>query len=387
MNKKEPYHILLRVETSRASGRNFLKGVANYARFKDDWALECEPIGIEKSFIKFNYSNFDGIITRVWDRKTAQDIIKCCKNTIFFYANEYFPEYTCIYTDHGHIGRIAADHLLERGIKKFAFLGYKNMVWSGERGGAFMKTVSDAGFEASKFEIEFNYRKFDYWSKTKNSSLVKWLEKLPKPVGIFASNDELGRHIIESCKAYGMQIPDQVAVIGVDNDECICDLTYPPLSSIRLNTEQSGFDAAKALDKMFHGEELENKTILTPIMDVIERQSSNILCHDDKTITAAIKYIKVNVKNLIQVTDVANEVCLSRRELLRRFKSTTGLTVYDVIRNEKIKAIEKYLTASNLSISEVAYEFKFSGPEKLSRFFTQNKGVSPKKFRTEAGIT
>jgi LacI family transcriptional regulator len=194
-------------------------------------------------------------------------------------------------------------------------------------------------------------------------------------------DDERGQHITEACKQAGIQIPDEIAVLGVDNDEMTCNLSDPPLSSIALNTEKGGYESAKLMNEMITGKmDLQYDIYVMPTQ-IVERQSTDIASTSDRYIAKALKFIHQNIEKRITVGDVIKQVPLSRRALEMRFQETTGTGVYKYIYNLQIDKFAQKLLDSDKTIFEIAIDSGFDNSKNISRQFKQVKGCTPAEYR------
>jgi LacI family transcriptional regulator len=278
---------------------------------------------------------------------------------------------------------MAAEHLLDRGFQCFAYCGFEDMFGARSRGESFRKRIAEAGFETYSYE-QPRAKVRRSWESEK-SLMADWLKKLPKPVGLMTCTDDRSQDVIEACKIDGLHVPEQVAIIGVDNDEMVCELSTPPLSSITLNTEKAGYEAAELLDKMMAGKKAANEDIIVQPTRIVTRQSTDILAIDDSDVAEAVRFIRQHSREIIQVGDVVDAVALSRRALQQRFKSILGCSVYDEIRRCRIEQIATMLVETHLSIAQVASAFGYPGIEKLSRYFQREKGMTPVAYRKRYG--
>jgi LacI family transcriptional regulator len=277
------------------------------------------------------------------------------------------------------IGEIAAEHFLERGFKHFACCGFDDIHWSRERGDSFCNCIKKAGFSVLRYKQPFSRGRLK-WEKEKKA-LTEWLCGLPRPVAVMACNDDRAENVLEACKDAEIKVPDEIAVLGVDNDDVVCDITEPPLSSIDLNFEKAGFEAAAVLDRWMQGENMANQTIVIQPTRIAVRQSTDILAIDDRDVADAIRFINEHVRNPIQVIDVANSVAVSRRTLEKRFKMATGNSIGAQIRKARTKHIAKLLLETNMSVLEIAYSTGFDGPANFSRYFQKEFHMKPSQYR------
>lgn len=196
-----------------------------------------------------------------------------------------------------------------------------------------------------------------------------------------ACNDDRGRDVIEACKVSRVKVPDEVAVIGVDNDFLLCEFCSPPLSSISLNLEKAGFEAAQLLDDLIKGKKRNPSPIIVEAKAVIPRLSTDVFAVSDKTVLAALNFIYDNCTKPIQVSDVADEVGMNRRSLNRKFKKALKKSVKHEMDQIRIEIISKYLLETDFSISQIGREMGFTGPDHISRFFKNHTEMSCLEYR------
>jgi len=325
---------------------------------------------------------FDGIIMR--DTERTQEIIAMGLPTIVTDLREEFSGSPIIKTDDVTIGKMAAEYLLNRGFRQFAFCGFDNMFWSRDRCQGFGDSITEAGFA-----IQFYKQPKSRIKRLPANELIlmaDWLKSLPKPVGLMACNDDRGRQVIEACKMVGLHVPEQVAIIGVDNDELICDLSSPQLSSIALNLERSGYEAAELLDKLMTGKEKKtNQKILVQPTRIVTRQSTDILAIEDSEVAESVRFIRQRARKMIQVSDVAKVVGVSRRGLERRFRRVLNCSVLDEIRRVRLEQVVRMLVETNQSVGQIALALNYPSIEHISRFFRKEMEMSPLAYRKKYG--
>jgi len=377
--------VLVEIDTSRAYGRSLLAGIAEYSRRNGLWAFcHNEPNcsnDASPSLQQILDWKPDGIITR-----SAETVELLSRHEIpmvvAIHLENTYPGVPRIKGDNGAMGRMAADYLLKLGFHHFAFCGFNRRFWSQERCRAFEKTVAEAGYKTDVFSEQGENPS----SESVQRAMVDWLKTLVKPVAVMVCNDDRGKQLIEAAKIAGVQVPDDVAIIGVDNDEVVCDLCYPALSSIKLDNLQAGYRAAKLLDLMMDGKRPDIEEIVVQPIGIAVRQSTDIYCVPDPQVSQALEYICDHSREMIQVSDVADFVCLSKRALQLRFKNALGYSVHDRIKKEKINRMAELLTDTDMSIIEIALNLGFSNTNHVSRFFRQEKGMSPFAYRKQYAI-
>ena len=281
---------------------------------------------------------------------------------------------------------MAAEHLIDRGLKHFAYCGLDDVLhrhWVQERATAFGSRLADAGYKFDFYKLQV-YRSQIGWEETQKR-LDHWIESIPKPTGIMVCNDLCGVYVQDSCKRLGLRIPEQVAVIGVDNDEMLCDLISFPLTSIALDTVRSGYDAAELLARLMDGEKMDGQQIIVNPTHIVVRQSSDILKIDDQDVSEALQIIQQHANESIQSGEIADLLQISRQALHKRFINVLGRSVHDEIRRVRSDLILKMLVETNQPIERIATKLGFSSIKHLSRYFKAEKGVSPSEYRKEHG--
>ncbi|MDD5011595.1 MAG: DNA-binding transcriptional regulator, partial [Phycisphaerae bacterium] len=294
--------------------------------------------------------------------------------------------------DSYNAGRAAAEHFLERGFRNFAFYSLSNVNWSQERMKGFCDRLKEAGHTAAVYNIKTAGKFSQDWQigRTWMKGLegpLSWLKSLRKPVGLMACDDGVGYDLIEIAGEAGIRIPEDVAIVGMDNDEVLCNSIKPPLSSVEANLEQAGYEAAELLNAMITGsEKIELRPILARVSCVVTRQSSDILAISDPEIAAAVHFIRTYFNSLIQVSDVVAATTLSRRVLEKRFRAILNRSILDEIMRVRIEHISNLLLKSNMSIDRIAASSTFDSTSHMIRAFKQHKGVPPRTFRKIHGV-
>jgi LacI family transcriptional regulator len=376
--------VALTIENSRAFGRELIRGIVRYSRLHGPWVFyrqdlfyverESEPTKLEP----LRKWGPQGIISR--DSRNLEELARW--GIPLFVAVAMEPpsaKRNNIVTNDRAIGRMAAEHLLERGFRHFGYCGFDDICWSYQRGNSFIARIEEAGFKTSLYK-QPKSRANRLWFR-EEAILAEWLRGLPKPVGIMACNDDRGQHITEACANAKLDVPYEVAVIGVDNDDQVCDISYPSLSSVALDIEKAGFRTSELLDRIMSGEKMPPQTVIVQPNRVAMRQSTNIIAVEDKLVSQALTYIHHNAKRLIQVEDVIKDLSVSRRNLHDKFVKTLGRSVYDEIKRVRIDLISQMLIETDLSISDIALSLGYDNTNHIARYFKQKMGISPVDYR------
>ncbi|MCF7864130.1 MAG: DNA-binding transcriptional regulator, partial [Kiritimatiellales bacterium] len=286
--------------------------------------------------------------------------------------------------DEDAVGRMAAEYYLNRKFGNFAFIGNIQHEFSRQRADAFEYALEERGFKCSTMLYPTNIYGMD---KKKRMSIdrrkAKWLEELPKPVAVFACDDWEAFQFIQFCRQHDFRVPEEVAVMGVGNDELLCNISNPPMSSIRTPIERVGYDAAKMLDSILNGQRLPEQKLFLQPSGLVSRQSSDVMHVKDPVVAKALQYIQDHIAEPMKVEDILKQVFVSRTLLERKFRTELGRTPLVEIRRQRVRRARQLLADSNLSISEIADTCGFSSDIRLSTVFKELTGQSPSVFRKE----
>jgi LacI family transcriptional regulator len=375
--------IILLVESSRGSGRALLRGIANYAHHHGPWSFYWEPGGLEKAWPALQHIEADGIILRDI-KKVDEALASGLPAIVIGHGQSEIPDLVNVVTDSHAIGKMGAEHLLQCGFKHFAFCGYSDnllerTVWSEVRGESFRAHIREAGFLAPPQYSLSNTA--EDWPKERRS-LAAWLDSLPKPAGLMACNDDCAQQVVEACKLAGLRVPDQVGVLGADNDEVVCGLTDPPLSSVTINFERAGYDAARALDKLMHGARGVPPRIVAVAPHIVTRRSTDFVATDDVHLARALQFVRDRGRTGISVDEVARAAGLSRRALEKHFRATLGRSILEEIRRVRTDHIARLLVETDLPVAAIAQILGFSDAHHFSRYFRSAKLMSPLRYRS-----
>jgi LacI family transcriptional regulator len=277
------------------------------------------------------------------------------------------------------VANLAAEHFQRRQIRSYAFVGQEETAWSDRRERAFRAQVSARGFDTKVYRHPAQQRDSD-WHPSQ-AILVEWLIGLPKPVGILACNDEKGRQVLESCRLAGLRVPDQVAILGVDNDAVFCELADPPLSSVALDSEAAGYEAAELLDGLMQGTIRKPRRIFVSALTVVARRSTQITAVDDVLVAAAMEFIRQEPARVVSVSDVVKSVGSSRRSLEKHFRKILGRSILDEIQSVRLERAMRLLSETKLQISKIAELAGFGTTNYFVRYFKRHMGETPTDFR------
>jgi LacI family transcriptional regulator len=381
------YKIILMTDFSEEYSKSLLRGIAQYAKEKDSWVFCMMPSSYRetvgsKGILKWAKEwGADGMIGQFYNESDAALIARAGIAVIAQDFKERFKKIPNISGAYFEAGEMGAEYFLKKGFKHFAFYGFSNIVWSRERAEGFEDALTKKGFNVHYFENKKSSSQELWYYKP--SPLSKWLKSLPKPVAIMACDDNQGQHITQACRFAGLRIPEEVAVLGVDNDEMICNLSDPPLSSIKLDAEKGGYDAAALLDKMIRRKLKKSTNILVKPIQVVTRHSTDIYATPDVHIASTLRYIHQNIDGGLNVDQLLKEVPLSRRSLEKRFQQITGFPVYKYIYNLRVEKFAQKLIETNKSVFDIALDIGFEDSKNISRTFKKIKGCTPLEYRKQ----
>ncbi len=382
--------VILLIESSRAFGRGLLRGIAQYANLYGPWLLCMEPEfyrkGGEQSYKWMRDLDADGIIAHTWDNKIIKMIVDSGLPAMICSIQKPISNAYGIVTDEVAVGQMAAEYFLKLGFQRFAYCGFDDMIWSRQRGKNFSKTIAKFSFKTCLYHQpkEKRLRTAD----KEQTVIAKWLRTLPKPIAIMACNDDRSQDVLTACKIADIEVPQEVAILGVDNDELVCGLSYPQISSIATSTERAGYEAARVLDKLMKGQKIakaEKQVAISPL-HVVTRQSTDILAIEDRQVAEAVQFIRKHSKDVILVGDVAEAVGLSRGALQQHFRKVLAHSVHEEIKYARVNQMANMLASTNLSTSQIAQLLGYPYPNNISRCFKQKKGISPSAYRKKFGF-
>ncbi len=375
--RKVPRVILL-IESSRASGRSLLRGIAHYARHRGPWEFYWEPRGLGEVWPRMRALEAQGIILR--DVEGVKDVAALgIPAVVVGHSREAIPGLANVVTDSARVGQLAAEHLFGCGLRHFAYCGEQSTPWSQERGRSFRENLATKGLP-----VAF-YRTTGVKSPQARFALRRWLQSLPRPAGVLAENDDYAQRVMESCKSAGIRVPDEVAVLGVDNDELVCEFAAPPMSSVALDFERAGYESAQVLERLMLHRSVPARPILVVATRVVARQSTDILATDDPAVGRALRFIREHSQKMISVGEVARASGVSRRTLERRFHAVMDRSVLKEIRQRRCERIARLLIETNLSVAQIAEALDFKNQQHVARYFRAEKQATPLHYRKQHG--
>lgn len=381
--RSRTHKVALLVETSKSYGRGILRGINKYVKEHKQWSICLEPRSAEASPPTWlRRWKGHGIIARLADHKIAQVVLRAGLPTINLGPQLPDIDLPCIESNPRSIAQIVARHFLERGFRNFGFCGDKSATddWSTRVANHFRSVLRHAGPHGyCVIERYFGIRPRD-WDK-ELAQLSSWIERLPKPIGIFAINDAIGMRVLEACHVAGAAVPEQVAVLGLENDELVCSMACPPLSSVSTNAEMIGYRAAELLDGLMQGADPPRKVAAVEPISIVTRQSTDVQAHVDEVVAKAMRFIRSWAAEGINVDDVLREVDVSRSSLDRRFKSALGRTPHEEIVRAQLHAAMKLLSETDLNLTQIALKAGFKHAAYMGAVFRRELKMTAGQYR------
>ena len=371
--------ILLLIDYSSDYDRKLLRGLVKYSQEKGPWIFYRLP------FYFLEMHGIEGVLE--WTRKWKPDAIigKLETNTIDFQKELNIPvvllnyhwrstRYSNLTGDYHNEGRIAAQFFKEKLFTEYAFFGFKDVVWSEERMEGFEREVRSFGGNFHSF-MSLTV------SDEMRSELARWLKQLPKPIALFCCDDERALFVSETCQMSGISIPSEISLLGVDNDELMCSISDPPISSIPLQVEEAGYAMAKLIERQILRADKQVFNLKVMPGKIIERASTNRYNIMDENVLVVVKFINENYMTELDTRKLLQLVPLSRRNLETKFKAVMGVSIYQYILNCRCEKLANLLIESDMGLAEAAYEAGFNAYGNISRIFKKHKGLTPSEFR------
>lgn len=368
------------------SAAKILKGVAQYQRGENPWDTYWDNEGLSLEDPSwFESGRWDGVISR----HTNELQVRSCANAgiplVDVNNAQPFADVPNVALDNTAVGRLGGEHFIDRGLRHFAFCGFANLPWSCERCAGFRDALVTIGLSSAIFETVYpNYYAQEVtpgWHSAEIAAIAAWLVSLPKPVGVMACNDFRALDVLRAARDAGLRVPEEVAVLGANNDEARCELAIPPLSSVVTNHLRSGYLAAEALDRLMHGRPLEGLDLCVDPVEVITRHSTDVLAVDDRRVSAAARFIQQNACRGVTVDEVCRHAGIARTQLEEKFRRHFARSPQAEIRRVQLGKIKQLLQDTDLTLNAIADLTGFAHPEYMIVFFKRATGESPGRYR------
>ncbi len=376
--------VALLIETSNSYARGVLRGIIGYKRQDRNWSIFLPELvrgSLPSSWISGWQG--DGIIARIENKAIAKALSHIDVPIVDVSAGRHLPKLPWVETDDSEIASLGFSHLLSIGCEKLAFCGDSRFNWSKWRQQKFESLCKEHGIECISFSKSTKEHRSSW--KLERTRLLKWVSDLPRPIGVMACYDILAQQLLDVCQELEIFVPEQMSVVGVDNDHLLCELSSPSLTSVETDTYATGMEAASLLDRMMAGEKFVDEVTRVKPLRIVVRQSTDTIATEDPEIAKAIKFIRENAHLGILVNDVVNSLSVSRRVFERRFKKAIGRTPLQEIRRVKIESVRKMLLETDLTVGEIALRHGFDNKEYLIVSFKEVMGITPMRYRQSHG--
>jgi LacI family transcriptional regulator len=377
-----PPHVALLIETSRAYGRSILQGVVRYLRGHGLWSVYIQPHGLESPPPRWLKGwHGDGILARINDRKMARAVRQTGLPAVDLRFTVPKLGLPAVGIDNRAVVRLAYQHLSDCGFRQVGFCGLPRgrSVWMDLRRDLFRDLAQADGRSCHVFEHPARSASATW--EEEQEAIATWVSRLPRPIGVMACNDDRGQQVLDACRRVNVLVPEEVAVIGVDNDEILCSLSSPPLTSVDINTVQVGYEAAALLDRLMAGARPPGEPMLLAPRGVVPRESTDVLATDDRELAAAIRFIREHACGGLRVKELVRKTGLSRRSLERRMEKLLGHSPKEEITRVQIERAKRLLTETDLSAAAVAEKCGYSQPKYFSQVFHARVGLPPGAYR------
>jgi LacI family transcriptional regulator len=373
------------VDTSTGWGRRLIEGVNSFAQKQGNWRLWIEPSSrAEATKLPAEWQG-DGIIARVVSEPMARSLLATRLpvvnvSGIQLKSSGSFPRIT---TRYDAAAKLAAEHFIERGFTNFAYIGPLNLSYVRDHFNSFLNVLTHEHHACFSYDYRPGTSSHTTWRK-QLQTLADWLTALPKPVGILTWGTTPGIHVLEACGDAGLAVPDEVAVLGGDDDILLCSAAHPPLSGIVTASERIGYLAAETLRTMIDGSQPAQTHVEVDPLSIATRQSTDVLAIGDRDLRQAVVFLRENACKPITIERILANVPVSRRSLERMFRQTFGRTPGEEIRRLRMMRCRELLAQSDLPIPQVAAQCGFASPEHLATLFKREHKVTPLKYRSRA---
>jgi LacI family transcriptional regulator len=391
-----PQRIALLMGQDAGFHRHVLQGIRLYAGTAKRWLFHnaAPRQSVLRPLAEWNPH---GIIAHLDDARTARAILKLDRPIVDTACILHGLGIPSVDVDHAAVGQMAADYFLARGYQHFGYFGSGSAYCAQVRQASFGEAVSKAGFVLHTCHVDYSPRLSERASwKSVNAQVRKWLKELTKPVAVLADHDVAAHDLADMCQLLGLRVPNDVAILGVDDDELECQLAFPPLSSVAIPAERIGFEAAKMLDRLLHGEQLKETAgradrrgaaaVYLPPVRVVTRHSTSTFAVDEPMITAALHYIRNHLAEPLRVSTIAAALTVRRRALEQKFRGLLGHSVLDEIHRVRVEKAKELLAGSDAPVSSVAEQSGFSTPQRMATVFRKLTGLTPGDYRRQTQV-
>lgn len=386
-SKPAERHVALAYPISVPWMAMFVRGVSDYAQRHGGWSLAASPPTLawagEQGLTLESLKGWpgDGVIAAIANRDDERAARRLGKPLVNMAASMRQSAFPRVMPDHYNMGRMAAEHLLERGLRRLACHGIEGLWFSQQRCQGFIDRARQAGVPCVVLETPRHPDAQATWQQ-RMAPLTAWLQQLRPPVGMLAVQDYRARVVMDECRRLGLEIPHDIAVIGMDNDPMICEFCRPTLSSVSRNSWRLGYETAAVLDCLMDGRQPPRHDLVIPCDGVVARQSTDTVAVEDQHVAAAVHFIHDRCGEPFGVERVVEATHISRRQLEVRFRNVLGCSIYDYICRTRVERAKRALCgAERIKFHKVAASCGFPSPQRMRLVFHRTTGLTPQEFR------
>lgn len=377
--------VALLIETSREYGRGLLRGIIRYQREHGPWSISFQPHGLDEPIPSWLSSwRGDGILARINDHATAEAVRATGVPAIDLRSSLGPLGFPIVGIDNRQVVRLAVDHFRERGFRHFAFCGtpYGAHRYQDERSDRFAREIRRQGYECEIYQHP--EQPAHSWDEEARR-IATWLAGLPKPVAVMTCHDDRGQQVLDACLRAGISVPHEAAILGVDNDEFLCNLTTPPLSSIDVQPDHIGYEAAALLDRIMRGARAPRRPVHLPPRGIVVRSSTDVTAIADPHVARAARIIRDEACAGAPVEELIKTVPVSRSALFRRFKQHLGRSPKQESTRIRLERAKQLLRETALSVAQIAERVGYSEAKYFIAVFHRMVGDTPLRYRRRHG--
>jgi LacI family transcriptional regulator len=371
------------VDKARSYGRGVLRGIAEYVETFGPWSFYIDP----QAAGTYNQEwlrdwRGDGVLVYVESLEIARRLRASRIPAVEVFGHRFDLRLPRVSNDDVAIGKLAAEHLLERKFQHFAFSGYPGEAWVARRQQGFESVIRQHGFDARIFRCSRNHKTLACFEQSQQE-LTRWVESLPKPAALMACSDRHAQRILDACRRADIAVPETMAVIGVDNDEETCRLSNPPLSSVMDDPRRIGYEAARLLDELMKKKSRPRglPCISVPPLGIVTRRSTDFMAISDARVAEALRIIRQEGLQGLNVNTLWRRLGISRAAFYRRFQKAIGRTPHHEVLRVQLDRVETLLVQTEWTLEQIAEKAGFAHPEYMNVAFRRERGVSPGQFR------
>ncbi len=373
--------VLIAVETWWGNGRKVIDGITRYVEHHASWTYLYGMLpDLRPSTIQHFAPLCDGMIVEAWRGEIIEATRSAGKPTVLVYPGEGCEDYVRVRDDSAAIATQAFEHFRGRGFKHFAYCGNPATGFSGERHRVFAQHIEQINATCHAYQSRIDWLNPAAWT-TIHRQIGDWAKSLPKPIAMFCANSHLGRLVVAACRGAGLLVPEDVAVLGVSDDEIVCNVCNPPLSAVDSAGEEIGYEAARLMQAMLKGKQVPPELHLVAPRGVVVRRSTDTLALDDPDLIAALRLIREQSCEGLRVSDLLQAIPCSRRKLERGFKQYLGRSLHQEILRVRVEHAKLLLTTSDLSMPEISVRCGFEYATHLAAVFKRLEKHTPDEYR------